>query len=100
MSEFMDRARAEAEGRWSVIALGREQATRCRNAFADGAGWAAHQRPTDEELDAVARAMFTAELAPGGVAYESDWNDPDLRRYWQDAARAALRAAQKVRAGQ
>ena len=102
----MDRARAEAEGRWSVIALGREETTQCRNAFADGAGWAAHQRPTDAEVEAAARALCDS-------AYGLDW--PELVDGWKnkpypdfphlvddlrDQARSALLAAQKVRTGQ
>lgn len=98
MSKFKDRAEDEAARR------DREDsdwyARQADLLFVDGAIWAARQPPTDAEVEAAAQAMFTAELAPGGVAYESDWNDPDLRRYWQDAARAALRAAQKVRVGQ
>ena len=98
MSEFMDRARAEAEGRWSVIALGREEATRCRNAFADGAGWAAHQPPTDKEVDAAAEVIYLRSL------HGRDEEYPDLpeswKKFYRDHVRAALRAAQKVRAGQ
>ena len=100
MSEFMDRARAEAEGRWpldvppdkEIYTYPRRATREHKNAaFASGALWALYQQPTDKEVEAATRAMFAARPAPGEGAHESDW---------QDAVRAALIAAQKVRAGQ
>ena len=106
MSEFMDRARAETEGRWSVIALGREQATRCRNAFADGAQWASEQEPTDAEVEAAARALCDITYGLDWLRLVDGWKNkpypdfPHLVDDLRDQARSALLAAQKVRAGQ
>lgn len=103
MSDFMDRARAEAEREvarrnWSAFKNEGEYLSSAwcqgfEKGFTEGAAWATRQPPTDAEVEAAAQAMFATELTPRGVAYESDWNDPDLRRYWRDAARVALFAA-------
>ena len=88
MSEFMDRARAEAERRWPGC-----------DRFLAGVQWSVEQEPTDAEIEVVARALFEDEVGPGNIAYY--WGDqPDVRQYWLDSARAVLIAAQKVRAGQ
>ena len=78
MSEFMDRARAEAEGR--------------------GAGWAEHQRPNDAAVEAVAEVIYLRMPRSG----DEDYADlPEAwKKVYRDHARAALLAAQKVRAGQ
>ena len=90
MSEFMDRARAEAERRWPGC-----------DRFLAGVQWSVEQEPTDAEIEVVARALFEDEVGPGNIAYYwGDRRDTDLRQHWLDLARAVLLAAQKVRAGQ
>ena len=105
MSEFMDRARAEAERRWPGCALHQDCEHQMRDEFQKrdrflaGAQWSVEQEPTDAEIEVVARALFEDEVGPGNIAYY--WGDqPDVRQYWLDSARAVLLAAQKVRAGQ
>ena len=103
MSEFMDRARAEAERRWPGCALHQVCEHQMRDEFQErdrfltGAQWASEQEPTDAEVEAAARV----------IVFQFDYG----QRQWDDAseqarsqalyeARDALRAAQKVRAGQ
>ena len=115
MSEFMERARTEATGRWplevppdeEIYTYPRRAIREHKNAaFVSGALWAVYQEPTDAEVEAAARALCDS-------AYGLDW--PELVDGWKnkpypdfphlvddlrDKALAALLAAQKVRAGQ
>lgn len=100
MSEFMDRARAEAEQTIDHMGEG-AWADGVRYGIYVGVASAAEQEPTDAEIEVVARALFEDEVGPGNIAYYwGDRRDTDLRQHWLDLARAVLLAAQKVRAGQ
>ena len=92
----MDRARAEAESRWPLdVPPDKERYTYPRRAtrehknaaFASGALWTLYQEPTDAEVEAADKAFHEVIMSGEWVTQEQ-------------AIRAALRAAQKVRAGQ
>ena len=108
MSEFMDRARAEAEHKVAKRNraafenegeyLSHTWGQGFKRGFTEGAAWAVEQEPTDEEVEAAAYEIYRR-------AYRMTWVSWDrLRPYvktpFRSAGRAALLAAQKVRAGQ
>lgn len=86
MSEFMDRARAEAEQTIDHMGEG-AWADGVRYGIYVGVASAAEQEPTDAEVEAADKAFHEVIMSGEWVTQEQ-------------AIRAALRAAQKVRAGQ
>lgn len=92
----MERARAEAEQTIDHMGEG---------AWTDGVRYgiyvgivsAAEQEPTDEEVEAAAKAFHDHECACGDL-YHPDFPEGDA--YFRSLARTALTAAQKVRTGQ
>ena len=95
MSEFMDRARAEAARRDEADSdwYAREAGL----LFADGAQWATEQKPTDDEVMEAARA-----IVPTLDVWGRAWGEASAKARIRaiPLARSALAAAQKVRAGQ
>ena len=98
MSEFMDRAKAEAEKEWRVFGTTTLGNYRMHEAFGRGALWASEQEPTDEEVEAVAEVIYLRMPRSG----DEDYADlPEAwKKVYRDHARATLLAVQKVRTGQ
>lgn len=102
MSEFMDRARAEADRRDIIDTdwYAREAGL----LFADGAQWASEQEPTDAEVEAACRAFYEATNPHLDSSMQLSWDrliasDSDVAENYRRAFMPALLAAQKVRAG-
>lgn len=91
----MDRARAEADRRDIIDTdwYAREAGL----LFADGAQWASEQEPTDEEVEAAAYEIYRRSYRMTWVSW--DRLRPYVKTPFRSAGRAALLAAQKVRAG-
>ena len=109
MSEFMERARAEAERRWPGCALHRDcehqmrDEFQKRDRFLTGAQWAVEQEPTDQERIALVDSLdWAIRGTTDGDRIDLDTEIPvgEVMRLIEEGARAALIAAQKVRAGQ
>ena len=109
---FTEAARAEAERRYNRIARRNKTADEWldegrASGFTSGAEWAhdhlAAQEPTDDEVEAAARAMRIETLAgtvrPGAAARWWDNGDvsPDEADKLRRLARAALSAARNAR---
>ena len=97
MSEFMDRARAEAEQ--TIDHMGEGVWTDgVRYGIYVGVASAAEQEPTDAEIEATAETVYLQ------LPTSRNEDFVDLPEVWKNVhrnfARAALLAAQKVRAGQ
>ena len=105
MSEFMDRAKAEAEQTIDHMGEG-AWADGVRYGIYVGVASAAEQEPSDEEVDAAARALCDITYGLDWPRLVDGWKNkpypdfPHLVDDLRDQARAALLAAQKVRAGQ
>ena len=96
MSEFMDRARAEAEQ--TIDHMGEGVWTDgVRYGIYVGVASASEQEPTDEEVEAAAYELYRRSYRMTWVSW--DQLRPYVKTPFRSAGRAALRAAQKVRAG-
>lgn len=96
MSEFMDRARAEAEQ--TIDHMGEGVWTDgVRYGIYVGVASAAEQEPTDTEVEAVAKVIYLRSLHSRDEDYA---NLPEAwKKVYRGEACAALLAAQKVRVG-
>ena len=54
--------------------------------------------PSDEEINAAAVALFQIEWAPALAKGMMPCDHEATMKYWTDSARAALEAAERVRA--
>ncbi|UYG15786.1 hypothetical protein BRM3_09020 [Brachybacterium huguangmaarense] len=73
MSDFIDRARAEAERRYPSDFLTTGGSAMQRGEFVAGAAWAASQEPTDVAIeDAVEDRLYDAGLVRSSVDPEGD----------------------------
>ena len=97
MSEFMERARAEAEQTIDHMGEG-AWADGVRYGIYVGVASAAEQEPTDEEVEAAAYEIYRRSYRMTEVSW--DRLRPYVKTPFRSAGRAALLAAQKVRAGQ
>lgn len=103
----MERARTEATGRWplevppdeEIYTYPRRAIREHKNAaFVSGALWAVEQEPTDEEVEAAAYEIYRRSYRMTWVSW--DQLRPYVKTPFRSAGRAALIAAQKVRARQ
>ena len=113
MPEFMERARAEAERevakrRKALWENGGEHLNHAwgrgfEAGFTKGAAWASGQEPTDQERIALVDSLdWAIRGTTDGDRIDLDTEIPvgEVMRLIEEGARAALIAAQKVRAGQ
>ena len=112
MSEFMDRARVEAERN---VARRREALWKSEGetlshswgmgferGFSEGVAWASEQEPTDQERIALVDSLdWAIRGTTDGDRIDLDTEIPvgEVMRLIEEGASAALAAAQKVRAG-
>lgn len=107
VSEFMERARTEATGRWplevppdeEIYTYPRRAIREHKNAaFVSGALWAVYQEPTDEEVEAVAEVIYLRMPRSGDEDY-ADLSEA-WKKVYRDRALDAFSLVQTVRAGQ
>ncbi|MGW9825084.1 hypothetical protein ACUXNS_000068 [Brevibacterium pityocampae] len=101
MSEFMDWHKKATAVSTALYAEGDRRRLGAYSGFLYGVGsaltWASEQEPTDAEVEAAAKAFHDHECVCGDLRHP---DFPEGETYFRDLARAALIAAQKVRAGQ
>ena len=103
MSEFMERARAEAEQTIDHMGEG-AWADGVRYGIYVGVASASEQEPTDAEVEAACRAFYEATNPRMDPSMQLSWDrlnagDPAVAENYRRALMPALLAAQKVRVG-